>query len=216
MKIGQLGWMLGSVVLALGLVAGAQAGEEKAKEKGETKLKIGEAAPDFSLTDVKTGETVSLSDFKGQKTVVITFQSVTCPWNFVRESAGYERVLLPLATEMASKDVVFLAINSNSNEPAEKLKTYVEEHNMTYPILKDPGNQVADAYGAQTTPHFFVVDTNGVLRYQGGFERAPQKPEDAGQIDEAYLVPAINAILDGKDPEHTVTKSKGCAIKRAG
>ncbi len=208
----QMGRMFGSLVLVLALVTGAQAAEKK----GDTKLKVGEEAPGFALKDVRTGEEVSLADFRGKKTVVLTFQSLACPWNYMRENAGYERVLFPLSEEMASKDVVFLSINSNYDETVEVLKGYVEKHNMPYPLLKDPGNEVADAYGAQTTPHFYIIDKEGVLRYQGGYEQTPTNPEACGNMDEQYLVPAINAVLSGEEPEQTVTRSKGCTIKRVG
>ena len=211
MAHGQLARIFGSLAIVVALVAAAPAAEQG----DQTTLRIGEPAPDFTLKDVRTGDDVKLSDFKGDKIVVVTFQSTKCPWNYMRPEAGYERVLYPLSQAYAAKDVVFLAINSNASESAESLKAYAEEHETPYPILKDPGNEVADAYGGKTTPHFFLIDKQGILRYQGGYEQSPTNPQKCGQMDEQYLVPAIEAVLAGAEPAQTVTKSKGCTIERA-
>lgn len=176
---------------------------------------IGQAAPQFTLTDVSTGEQHTLADFK-DKVVVLTFHSINCPWYKMRDGGGYDRVLNPLAEEWADENVVILGINSNKTESVEEVASYVTEHEIAYPVLKDPGASVADAYGAQTTPHFFVIDNNDeqTLLYMGGFEQVPGSPEECGNMDEAYLVPVINAVLSGEELPETETKSKGCAIKR--
>lgn len=176
---------------------------------------IGEAAPQFSLQNVVTGETVSLSDFQG-KTVVIAFQSINCPWDRMRESGGYQRVLTPMSEEYKDKDVVFLAINSNHTESVEQVSSYHEEHSIPYPFLKDENNIVADAYNAKTTPHIYVIgaDEQQTLLYMGGIEQVPTSPEKCGQMDEQYLGPVLNAILAGEEVPYTKTTSKGCGIKR--
>lgn len=194
-----------SLLLGLSLTATA---------KDETTLKVGEAAPDFELADVTNGKTHKLSDYRG-KTVVVTFHSITCPWAVMEPDSGYQRLLNPLAEQYADKDVVFLGINSNSDESVDDIAAYVKKKGFTYPILKDPGNKVADQYGGKTTPHFFVIDKDGVLRYQGGYEKAPRSPQTTGQSDEQYLVPALDAILAGSEPPHTTTVPKGCTIKRS-
>jgi len=176
---------------------------------------IGDAAPAFSLDDVATGETHSLADYQG-KVVVLTYQSISCPWNFKRESAGYERYLAPLSQQYADQDVVFLAINSNYNESVEEIASYHEENAIPYPILKDPGNVVADAYNAKTTPHVYVIaaDEAQTLLYMGGVEQIPTSPEQASKMDEQYLEPVLKAVLAGEELPYTKTSSTGCGIKR--
>jgi peroxiredoxin len=174
---------------------------------------IGKPAPAFTLNDVVTGKPVSLADFKG-KIVVVRFQSIHCPWDKMRPEGGYERVLDPMAKTYADQGVVFLGINSNQGESVEDIKAYHEKHHINYAFLKDPGNQVADAYNASTTPHMYVVDRAGVLRYLGGIEKLPTSPEVCGQMDEQYLKPVLDALLSGSEPPYTKTKSKGCSIKR--
>ncbi|MEQ9460088.1 MAG: redoxin domain-containing protein [Phycisphaeraceae bacterium] len=174
---------------------------------------VGEAAPAFELKDVQTGEVVSLEAHRGQ-VVVVVFQSIHCPWDRMREDGGYQRYLSPLSEKYAEKGVQFVAINSNSTESVDEVASYAKEHAMPYPILKDPGNKVADLYAAQTTPHTYVIDREGVLRYMGGIEKTPLTPGDCGKMDENYLVPVLDAVLAGEEAPHTVTRSKGCSIKR--
>jgi len=175
---------------------------------------VGEPAPQFELTHVKTGNSHALSDFS-DKVVVVVFQSIHCPWDKMRENGGYQRMLSPMAEKYADKGVQFLAINSNKNESAEQVASYLDKHSIPYPILKDPGNQIADAYGAQTTPHVYVISKGEQeLLYKGGIEEVPGSPAQCGQMDEQYLKPVLDAVLAGKDAPYTVTKSKGCSIKR--
>ena len=174
---------------------------------------IGSDAPGFTLTDVETGKEVSLSDYKG-KVVVLLFHSTTCPFYAMDENKGYDRVFVPMVESYKGKDVVFLGINSNKNETSEKIKDYVEKHNINYAVLKDEKNVVADAYGALVASHTMVIDQKGVLRYRGGVEAPPSNPGTCGKSEEQYLAPVIDALLDGKEPPYTETKPKGCGIKR--
>ena len=213
MRIRQTGLAILGLILMIALLIGCGSKSSEAANESGTKAKIGEEAPAFTLKDVVDGKDVSLSDYKG-KIVVMTFQSINCPWDKYREEAGYQRVLNQLADEYESKDVQFIAINSNSDETVEQVKEYAENSPVPYPILKDPGNVVADEYGGVTTPHFFVIDKEGKLVYMGGFEQAPNTPEQCGEMEEQYLVPVLDAVIEGKDLPFTVTKSKGCTIKR--
>ena len=176
---------------------------------------IGDPSPAFSLDDVATGETHNLADYQG-KVVVLTYQSINCPWNFKRESAGYERYLAPLSQRYADRGVVFLAINSNRNESIEEIASYHEENAIPYPILKDPDNIVADAYNARTTPHIYIIaaDEAQTLLYMGGIEQIPTRFEEASQMDEQYLEPVLNAVLAGEELPYTKTSSTGCGIQR--
>jgi peroxiredoxin len=174
--------------------------------------KVGEPAPDWELTNVSDGSTVKLSDIDG--IVVMVWQSKDCPWDKMVATRGYQRVLTPLATQYAEKGVTFVAINSNKTETAEQLASYHKEAGMSYPILKDPGNKVADLYGARTTPHIFIRDAAGTLIYKGGIEQVPTSPEKCGEMDEQYLVPVLNAALAGETLPYTETVSKGCTLKR--
>ena len=176
---------------------------------------LGAEAPGFTLKDVSTGDEVSLSDYEG-KTVVLVFHSTTCPWFFMRENAGYDRVLIPMAAEYADKDVVFLGINANKNESTASIAEYVAEHETGYKVLKDEGNTVADAYGAQVTPHIYVINKEGELVYRGAIEKRVSNPGACGTSDTPYLKPVLDALINGSELPYTDTTSeiKGCGIKR--
>ncbi len=176
---------------------------------------IGEPAPQFSLDDVVTGQTMNLAEYTG-KVVVIAFQSINCPWDKMRESGGYQRYLSPLSQQYADQNVVFLAINANKNESVQEVGSYHQEHALPYPILKDTDNIIADAYNAQTTPHIYVIaaDMEQTLLYMGGVEQIPTSPEVCGEMDENYLEPVLTAVLAGEELPYTKTASKGCGIKR--
>lgn len=206
--------VLTAALLAL-LAAPSFAEEKKANEGAADAPAIGKAAPDFNLKDLG-GKDVKLADFKG-KIVVLQFQSMNCPWD-----KGYQPILDKMAQGYHKHDadgkdagkVVFLAINANQSESADALKKYHESVKMAYPILKDPGNKVADAYHAATTPHIYVIDEKGVLRYKGGVEKAPASEGEIGKSKEQYLGPVLEALTQGKEPPFTSTKSHGCSIKR--
>lgn len=198
------------LTLAMTTLAAPAAFAEEAPKAPE----IGKAAPAFELQDLE-GNTHRLSDYKG-KVVVLHFQSMTCPWE-----KAYQPHLNKIAEKYASTeqdgetvDVVFLGINANHNESVEQLKGYHSEKQMPYPILKDEGNKVADQYAAKTTPHMYVIDQDGVLRYMGGVEQVPVSVSDVMQMEQ-YLEPVIHAVVSGSEPPVTRTQSKGCGIKRA-
>lgn len=176
---------------------------------------VGQPAPAFSLPDTD-GQTRSLSDYKG-KIVVLHFQAIQCPWD-----KAYQPILNRIAdkfktTEENSQNVqkvVFLGVNSNKAEQPDQIKQTQTERNIPYPVLKDRGNKIADLYQARTTPHIFVIDGDGILRYKGGIEKAPVSPAEVGKSSDQYLEPVLQALLENKTPPQTQTVSIGCSIKR--
>lgn len=174
---------------------------------------IGADAPAFTLPDAATGSDVTLADHKG-KVVVLLFHSVSCPFYKMSEKTGYDRVFVKMVESYKGKDVVFLGVNSDKNQSIDKIKAYVEKHSINYAVLKDEANKIADAYGAQVTPHVMVIDQDGKLRYRGGVEKRPANPAECGNSEEQYLGPVIDALLAGNEPPVTETKPVGCGISR--
>jgi len=178
---------------------------------------IGQRAPDFALTDSE-GQHHRLADFKG-KIVVLHFQSAACPWD-----TAYQPILNHLAQKFQKlsvknkdiKQIQFLAINANHSERVDQIKRYVSQAAIPYPVLMDPRNQIADAYGATTTPHIFVIDSDDqqTLAYKGGIEKAPLSPPNCGKSQQQFLEPVLWALLDGATPPFTETVNIGCSIKR--
>jgi peroxiredoxin len=193
---------LSVLALVLSVIVGVSA---FAQAKTEQDPRINQPAPSFELTGTD-GKSHKISDFKG-KIVVIHFQGVQCPW---------ERAYQPILNKVANEhpDVVFLGINSNKAESMDDIKALQTKENIPYVILKDPGNKVADLYGAQTTPHMYIIDKEGKVVYHGGIEKAPANMKAVGKSSEQYLVPVVAALKEGKPLPATVTVPKGCTIKR--
>ena len=179
------------------------------------KAEIGKPAPAFTLMNTK-GEPVSLSDYKG-KTVVIEWFCPTCPFSGSSSarsihSTGRVKALLKNMKE-ADPDAVYLLIDSSTKkmrvsaeELAKRDAEAAKKLGITAPILIDADTSVAKAYGARTTPHVFVIDGNGILRYQGAFD-------DRTADGENYPLNAVKSIKAGTTVEPTYVRQWGCGVK---
>jgi hypothetical protein len=159
----------------------------------------------FTLPDT-AGNEVTFPD--GVSVVVFTCNH--CPYAL----AWHER-LLAVASDYADRGVQTVLINPNDSEryprdSFDAMRERVErEGPWPAPYLRDETQEVARAYDAKTTPDVFVFDAGGALRYRG----AP----DADHMDEAqganWLRAAVDAVLDGRDPDQAETTPVGCSVK---
>jgi peroxiredoxin len=161
-------------------------------------------APLFKLKGID-GKEYNLESFKGKKAVVVMFIATRCPY-----SNAYNERMVKLFDDYNKKDVVILGINSNNTEPLDDVKQHAEENKFTFPVLKDEGNAVADAYGAQFTPEIFVLDSNLTLRYHGRIDNSHKVKE----VETHDLRDVLNAMLAGEEIAKKETKAFGCTIKR--
>ncbi len=169
------------------------------------KAAVGQAAPDFALPDLD-GRLHRLADYQGQ-IVILDFWSAECPVSQAVDPYFNERW-----EEWARQGIVFLAIDSNSHYNDEEIRRARAERALRFPILRDRGNKVADAYGALTTPHIFLVDRQGLLRYRGAVDdRSFRKREP----EVNYLEEALAAVLAGRPVPRPETEPYGCTIVRA-
>lgn len=185
----------------------AKKDEKKDTGAHEGGAKVGQAAPDFSLTSAD-GKAVKLADFKG-KIVVIEWFNPECPVIVGAHKANTFKNL----TEKYGKDVTFLAINSSAkgqqgNGKDLNAKT-AKEWGMTYPILLDEDGKVGYAYGAKTTPHMFVIGTDGKIAYMGAIDDG--KPGAPGKTN--YVAAALDSLLKHETVAVTETKPYGCSVK---
>lgn len=193
--------------------ASAASGSQKAT--ASTTAEVGKAAPAFTMMDTN-GKPVSLSDFKG-KTVVLEWFCPTCPFSGRASgksihSTGRVQALLKKMKE-ADPDAVYLLIDSSTKkmrvsaeELAKQDAEVAKKLGITAPILIDADTSVAKAYGARTTPHVFVIDGAGVLRYQGAFD-----DREADGVN--YPLNAVKAIKTGSTVEPTYVRQWGCGVK---
>lgn len=195
----------------IGFIAAASIGAIAAAPSAPAAVaKVGSAAPAFKLPDLE-GKDISLADFKG-KTVILEWFCSGCPWSGKSSprsvhSTGQVKNLIA-EIKKTDPDAVYILVDSTANMPKDKVisidKGLKSKYGMKTPILIDYDGKVGKAYGAQTTPHMYVIDKKGVLRYQGAF----------GDRDkENYVLNAVKAVKAGENPKPATTKAWGCGVK---
>ena len=175
-------------------------------------LEIGDKAPDFKLiaTDCNI---YSLADFDDAETLVIFFTCNHCPYVI-----GSDEVTRQTADKYADKGVKFVGINSNSvhvhaDDDFRHMVERMAEHNFPWTYLRDETQEVAQAYGALRTPHFYVFNKNRELVYTG---RGVDSPKDTSQMTVNDLDRALDEITSGKEVSTALTNPIGCNVKWSG
>lgn len=171
-------------------------------------LDIGTKVPAFSLNNTVDGKAYELKPGDGSVSVVM-FTCNQCPY-----AKAFEPRLVEIAKQYAAKGVKFYAINSNDDtrfteETTDNMKARAVEKSYPFPYLKDGDSAVARSWGARVTPHVYVVDGAGVLRYRGYVDDSA-KPE---QRTKTGLTDALDAVLAKQPVTNTVTREFGCTIK---
>lgn len=166
-------------------------------------LQLGFPVPDFELPDLD-GKRHRLSDYLG-RIVIVNFWSCECPHSERADSAIIEKL-----TKWGRDDVAVLSIASNRNEKLVDVKKVSEARRLPK-VLLDADCQVADLFEAQTTPHVFVMDRDGVLRYRGAVDDVTFRKRKPTRF---FLDEAVEALLAGHSPALTESPAYGCAIVR--
>ena len=166
---------------------------------------IGTTIEEFTLPDVD-GRDHALKSLKGKNGTVLIFISVQCP-----VSNAYNERMEKLAADYKSKGIAVVGVNANSTEDAGAVKAHASEKGLTFTILKDPGNKLADKLGATRTPEAYFLDSNNKLLYHGRIDNS----QNPSAIESNDLRQAIDSALNGKPIEKTEAKAFGCSIKRA-
>src|SRR5215213_5925579 len=166
---------------------------------------IGSTIEEFTLPDVD-GRDRSLKSLAGKNGTVLLFIAVQCP-----VSNAYNERMEKLAQDYKAKGVAVIGINSNVAEDAAAVKAHAGENKLSFPILKDPGNKIADKLGATVTPEAYFLDGANKLLYHGRIDNS----RNAAQVESSDLRNALDAALGGKTVEKTEAKAFGCSIKRA-
>ncbi len=196
---------LGAGALGLAAIAVGQDGRD-AKEKV---VQIGEKVPNFTLTD-SAGRERSLSSYAG-KTVILEWINPECPYvvNCYRSGAmtgAYKKV------KALDAAVVWLAINSTRTTKAEPNQYWIKQHKIEYPILLDLEGTVGRLYDARRTPHMFVIDKQGILRYHGAIDDNQFANKPADEVTN-YVVNAVKQVVAGDTVSPDYAKPYGCTVK---
>ncbi len=175
-------------------------------------LEIGAVAPDFSLP-ATDGKTYSLADFADADALVVFFTCNHCPY-----VVGSDEVTRATAEKFADKGVAFIGINSNSEitHPTDDFDNMVlrmEEQDFPWVYARDKSQEVALAYGALRTPHFYVFDADRKLVYTG---RGIDNPREADKATVNDLDNALTELLAGQAISTPLTNPLGCNVKWEG
>lgn len=165
-------------------------------------LQLNSTIPDFSLFDLD-GNIVKIKNYRG-KIVIINFWSCECP-----HSERTDKSIMSMFVQWKD-DVELITIASNRNEKVEEIKNVSEARRIPN-VWLDADCEVANQFEAQTTPHVFIIDRDGILRYRGGVDDFKFRQKNPTRF---YLDEAIEALLAGHLPEIQESPAYGCTIVR--
>ncbi len=183
-------------------------------ETPSTMLEIGTQAPDFSLPDTGSGNTVSLSDYSA-KPILVVFSCNHCPYvlHIIDSFTAFAN-----EAQRRGLAVVMISANDVAGYPADgpdKMAALAASKGFEFPYLYDESQQVAMAYRAACTPDFFLFDAGHRLVYRGQYDSA--RPGNDIKVDGNDLRSAADALLSGAEVSAQQIPSVGCNIKwRAG
>ena len=172
-------------------------------------LPLGAKAPDFQLPGVDE-QIYTLNSFVDEAILVIVFSCNHCPYVI-----GCEERFVDFHRDYRSKSVAFVAINSNSantyaDDDMAHMKIRAEERGFEFPYLRDESQDIARAYGALRTPHFYVFDEARTLRYTGRMDDNPRNP---GTETTHELRDAVDDLLANQEVRLPLTNPIGCNVK---
>ena len=165
-------------------------------------IAINTTVPDFELPDLQ-GKTHKLSDLHG-RIVVINLWSCECP-----HAERTDHLILESLKEWGG-EVELLSIAANRSESAQSVDEAARSRGIPT-VLIDAGHIVADLFEAVTTPHVFVVDRDGILRYRGAVDDVTFRNRTASRF---FLKETVDSLLEGQFPTLTETPAYGCTIVR--
>lgn len=177
---------------------------------------VGEKAPTFTATDIE-GKTISSADLKG-KIAVLEWHNPTCP--FVRKH--YDSKNMQALQEYAQeKNVIWLTINSGSKgkvgtiDKKEAAEYIADSGAKPTHYINDPEGEIGHSYGAKTTPHMFVINTQGNIAYMGAIDDDSSTDSSKAATAENYVRAAIEALSSNKEIKVSATQAYGCGVKYA-
>lgn len=182
-----------------------------------TMLELGTSAPDFSLPDLLSGRTVSLTDFAEKKALLVMFLCAHCPY-----VVHVRPELARIARDYAGRSVALVGITANDaaqypQDAPEPSAAAARAAGWTFPFLYDESQAVAKAYSAACTPDFFLFDGARRLVYRGQLDDSrPGRGDDRpgrGALDGADVRAALDAVLAGQPVNPDQKPSIGCNVK---
>jgi len=174
-------------------------------------VESGRPAPDFTFTDLK-GQTKKLSAYRGQ-VVVLEWLNPGCPYVLRHYRSGN---LPSLQAAAAAEGAVWLQINSSAMgdlDPAKSAEWQKKQSVVAAAYIRDVSGKLGRLYGAQNTPHLYVITKDGTLAYQGAIDDQPQASLAMTTSAHNYVKAALAALKAGKPVEPATTPAYGCGVK---
>lgn len=174
-------------------------------------LSLKTKAPNFSLLDTISNQTLTLDELKGAQATVIMFICNHCPFVI-----HVNPELVHIANEYKNKGISFIAISSNDvvnypQDSPDKMQTHALENNYPFPYLYDETQEIAKAYDAACTPDFYLFDSNLKLTYRGQLDNS--RPGNDIPVTGEDLRNAIDSIVNNTAMNPIQKPSIGCNIK---
>ncbi len=170
---------------------------------------LGQRIANFTAQDAVTGKPVSLHGFRGQRAVVLAILGTDCP-----VSNLYAPRLEELSREFHEKGVAFVGINANAHDTPEQIAAHAKEYGLTFPVLKDVGNQIADMALVERTCEVIVLDGLATVRYRGAIDDQYGAGTRKPKAEHRYLHDALEEVVTGGRVEVKATPVVGCLIDR--
>jgi hypothetical protein len=176
--------------------------------------RVGKPAPDFTATDTN-GKVHKLSEYHG-KFVVLEWTNRGCPYTQKHYNSGN---MQRLQREWTSKGVIWLTVVSSAPGEqgyvtAPEENAYLRENSAApTAVLLDPTGTVGHLYDAKTTPHMFIINSQGMLIYNGAIDDRPTT--DLADVNGAknYVSASLQEATSGKPVSNPTTRPYGCSVK---
>ncbi len=175
-------------------------------------LAPGDKAPGFTLTDTEGAEYTLQTFLDDGKIVVLEWFNPDCP--FIKKHHANHKTMNETFAAVKDDGVVWLAINSGAKgkegNGLERNRKAVKEYEIPFPVLIDESGEVGRAYSAKTTPHMFIITSDGVVAYNGAID----DDRSAAKLGKTnYVATALMALREGKKVETPETSAYGCSVK---
>ena len=174
-------------------------------------LQIGAKIPKINhkLIDIN-GKQITLGQVIGDKGTLVIFSCNTCPWVL-----KWEKRYVDISKQYMDKGVGIIAVNSNvsrfdGDDSLEKMAIHAREKNYNFIYAQDPQARLANAFGATKTPHVYLFNEQNQLVYRGAVDDNARSEFD---VDEAFLINALDQMLAGEQITKPFSKALGCSIK---
>ncbi len=178
------------------------------KQSPKNSSLLGAKIPEYSALTIE--DTTYQSADQKDKVLVVAFMGVQCPLANL-----YFPRMQELAKKYQDESVGFLAVNSNEQDTlADVRKQAQETHDVSFQVLKDAGNKIADLFGATRTPEVFVLDQDRKVLYHGMIDDQYGYLHRRKEPTASYVIDAVDALLQGKPVSLAETKLEGCHIGR--